>query len=84
MSPKTSANDWATRRRIEAERAEWTRIHGLACELCGNVPKTRGLEWDHDHKTSRHRGWLCHRCNRALPSWITADWLRKAADYLER
>jgi hypothetical protein len=24
------------------------------------------------------------RCNRALPSWVTADWLDKAAAYLRR
>ena len=29
------------------------------------------------------RGLLCHRCNRALAGWITPDWLRAAAEYLE-
>ena len=50
---------------------------------CGTVPKTRGLQWDHDHKTGKTRGWLCHRCNRNLPTWVDADWCRAAADYLE-
>jgi hypothetical protein len=25
---------------------------------------------------------LCHRCNRALPNWITVSWLLRAALYL--
>lgn len=39
---------------------------------------------DHDHKAMFVRGLLCVRCNRYLASWITADWLRRAADYLAR
>jgi hypothetical protein len=55
--------------------------HGV-CAICGNPPKTRRLDVDHDHKTGRVRGLLCHRCNRTLASWITDDWLRKALGYL--
>lgn len=44
----------------------------------------RRLDRDHDHKTGTPRGLLHPRCNRALPSWITSDWLRRAADYLDR
>jgi hypothetical protein len=80
---KTSANDWATRQRINADRAAHIEAHGPGCELCGTVPKSRDLQWDHDHRTGAHRGWLCWRCNRALPNWVTPDWLRRAADYLE-
>jgi hypothetical protein len=39
---------------------------------------------DHDHHGMFIRGLLCHRCNRALPAWMTADWLRAAAAYLEK
>jgi hypothetical protein len=57
-------------------------------EICG-ICKTAGsgrrrLDRDHDHKTGKPRGLLHPRCNRALPSWITSDWLRRAADYLDR
>lgn len=55
------------------------------CAICGRLPsEKRKLDMDHDHKEMFIRGLLCVRCNRALPSWMTAEWLRKAADYLER
>src|SRR5690348_4757006 len=52
------------------------------CAICGSPPKTRRLHVDHDHRTRRVRGLLCHRCNRALPTWVTTEWLYRAADYL--
>jgi hypothetical protein len=55
---------------------------GGVCGICGTTPKTRRLHVDHDHRTGAIRGLLCHRCNRALPVWITTDWLRKAYRYL--
>lgn len=59
------------------------RMFGSRCGICGAVAsERRRLDRDHDHKTGMPRGLLCARCNRALPSWITEDWLRRAADYL--
>lgn len=75
--------EWARRKRIDAERAVHVTNFGPACQICGTVPKTRGLQWDHDHRTGEHRGWLCHRCNRNLPNWIDAEWLLRAAAYLD-
>lgn len=56
---------------------------GGHCAICPNKPKTRRLHVDHDHQSLLIRGLLCHRCNRALPNWVTPTWLRRAADYLE-
>jgi Recombination endonuclease VII len=52
------------------------------CALCPATPKSRRLHVDHDHRTGLVRGLLCHRCNRALPNWITPVWLTGAAAYL--
>lgn len=58
---------------------------GGVCAICWRAPsERRRLDIDHDHLLMRYRGLLCARCNRALPSWMTPQWLRSAADYLER
>jgi hypothetical protein len=58
---------------------------GEKCGICGKPPKEgRRLHRDHDHKTGAPRGILCFRCNAALRTYITVDWLEKAADYLRR
>ena len=84
MSQPRTATDHGLRKEVAAMYLEHVKEHGPGCQICGNVPKTRRLDWDHDHRTGLTRGWLCHRCNRALPNWITPAWLRAAADYLER
>jgi hypothetical protein len=55
---------------------------GGGCAICGATPKTRRLHVDHEHRTGRVRGLLCHRCNRALPAWMTPTWLLRAFGYL--
>lgn len=59
---------------------------GEHCAICGRLPTAnRRLDRDHDHSGGgRPRGLLCTRCNRALPNWMTSDWLRTAAEYLDR
>lgn len=58
---------------------------GERCAICGRKRSARRrLDRDHCHKTGKPRGLLCARCNRALPSWVTADWLRNAANYLDK
>lgn len=37
-----------------------TRPRPTSCEICGGTKK---ICYDHDHKTSKFRGWLCSRCN---------------------
>ena len=66
------------------EYARLLEAQGGGCAICGAKPKTRRLHVDHDHKTGKVRGLLCHRCNRALPTWVTDEWLRRAYHYLAR
>lgn len=59
---------------------------GEFCAICGRTrsPGAKRLDRDHDHHTGKPRGLLCNWCNRALPSRMTPEWLRAAADYLEK
>lgn len=68
---------------LAAKYAELSEVRGEQCWICGATPKTRRLHIDHDHKTKAVRGLLCFRCNRGLPTYATAEWLRAAAEYLE-
>lgn len=55
------------------------------CGVCGRPPgPNRNLDRDHSHLDGSARGLLCHRCNRALASWVDVDWLMKAVAYLQR
>ena len=36
------------------------------CAICRRPPKTRRLHVEHDHKTKRVRGLVCHFCNRQI------------------
>jgi hypothetical protein len=63
----------------------WIAQFGERCGICGRPPgPKRRLDRDHDHRTGEPRGLLCHRCNRAMPDWVTVGWLRKAITYLLR
>jgi hypothetical protein len=73
---------------LDSIRPFYARILELQnghCALCPKEPSPkRRLDLDHDHRNMYVRGLLCHRCNRGLPSWMTPEWLRAAADYLEK
>ena len=69
--------------------AQWKKMEfdqkGL-CKICLRPPKLGGLplRTDHDHKSQRVRGLLCHRCNhRLLGRGLEDAWLhQQAALYL--
>lgn len=64
---------------------EWIARFGDRCGICGReATPVRRLDRDHDHRTGEPRGLLCHRCNRALPSFVTVEWLEAALRYLRR
>ena len=60
-------------------------MFGETCGICGRAPSGRRLHRDHEHVGAGHRrGLLCFRCNSALRTYMTLDWLRAAVAYLER
>ena len=72
---------------LDLEYAGYVQLNGGdRCAIClrERGPSARRLDRDHDHRTGTPRGLLCHRCNRTLPAWITSEWLRAAAAYLDR
>jgi len=52
---------------------------GGHCALC-NKPAT---VVDHDHKTGKVRGLLCHGCNRQIAAFDDTEWFGRARRYLE-
>jgi Recombination endonuclease VII len=67
----------------DLEYAAILAAQGGHCALCLSTPKSRRLHVDHNHATGEVRGLLCHRCNRALPTWVTRAWLWNAVLYLD-
>lgn len=59
--------------------------HNGLCDLCGtNTPRGKGA-WipDHDHKTGKIRGVICHNCNMGLGYFYDdPDRLELARKYL--
>lgn len=49
-------------KRLKKEMLAGRKKSGF-CEVCGMVGK---ICFDHDHKTGKFRGWICHRCNTIL------------------
>lgn len=72
---------------LEASYEHYVELNGGdRCAIClrERNEKDRRFDRDHCHRTGRPRGLLCHKCNRALASWVTPEWLRAAAEYMER
>jgi hypothetical protein len=74
----------ATQKALGEAYEVWEARYGDRCNICGREATTRRLHRDHEHGTGRPRGLLCFRCNSALRSYMTSEWLRAAAAYLER
>ena len=55
------------------------------CGICGQERGERNHALDHDHKTNKLRGILCHKCNVGLGYFADdINRLRSAIAYLER
>lgn len=63
---------------------------GEFCWICRQLPAkqrirvTRKYDRDHDHKTGKPRGLLCHKHNRMLKEWMTIQLVEAILLYLER
>lgn len=62
------------------EYEEMYREQGGVCKICEKPEKTRRLQIDHDHETSRVRGLLCTACNTSLGRFERH--LEKISEYL--
>jgi hypothetical protein len=49
---------------IKLRKGQTTPAPGTPCECCGDSTST--LNWDHDHETGEHRGWICSNCNTGI------------------
>lgn len=82
------------RSRLLAKKIASKIPHDHKCPICERTEeevKNRGGKksgaWccDHDHKTGKFRGWLCHDCNRAIGNLgDDANRLQRALEYLSR
>lgn len=56
------------------------------CQICGNLNNIgQKLFRDHDHKTMKDRGWLCHKCNTGIGGLCDSiEILEKAISYLKK
>jgi hypothetical protein len=53
------------------------------CAICGNNEGKASMPLDHDHKTGKIRGILCHWCNKGLGQFFdNPERLEQAAKYL--
>lgn len=54
------------------------------CECCGDLfVDEKSKHVDHDHKTGKFRGWLCHHCNVGIGLFSDSTRrLKSAIDYL--
>jgi len=68
---------------MKLRKGQTTPEAGTPCECCGDSTSTP-LHWDHDHETSKHRGWLCSNCNTGIGKLgDTLKGVQQAVDYLE-
>ena len=75
------------RRQCNISEAEFQQlVSSRTCDICfTNIDINDKLCIDHDHKTNKVRGTLCHRCNTALGLFLdNIDNLRQAVLYLEK
>jgi hypothetical protein len=69
---------------------QYEAMAAVGCAICGRPQGEAGgknniLHVDHNHKTGKIRGLLCHFCNRGLGCFRDdQEFLQKAIEYLKR
>lgn len=80
-----------TRKELKIEHGE--PPENYICPIClKNAEEVKGFggknlgPWvvDHNHKTKKFRGWLCHKCNRIFNDDCTPELLIRAMNYLQK
>lgn len=82
---KPQKRNWLlhTRYRLTPEQVDKMRAdQGGLCGICRRPMKRECI--DHDHKTRKVRGLLCHGCNIKLPSVENDEYRVAAIEYLEK
>ena len=69
---------------LEQYKQLMSEQHGQ-CAICSRTSGKRKLAVDHDHKSNKVRGLLCHTCNSALGLFYeNVSFLQNAISYLQR
>lgn len=67
----------------EAHYKELVASQDGKCAICCTEPESRQLHIDHDHKSGKVRGLLCHKCNNGIGLFSdSVQLLTSAVDYL--
>jgi len=65
------------------ERKKYEHLDTGLCHCCGR--KIKSLHFDHDHKTGKYRGFLCHFCNTGIGKLgDDIEGVTRALRYLEK
>lgn len=76
---------WKKYRLTVADFDYMLRKQGGYCAICQDVNYQRSLHVDHDHKTGKVRGLLCHRCNVGIALFKENPiFMRKAIRYITK
>lgn len=79
---------WNLRNNYGISLEEWEKLfqlQGSKCKICETeTPPSMGWHTDHNHKTGKVRGILCHLCNTGLGKFKEdIEVMKKAIGYLE-
>ena len=65
------------------ERKKYEHLNTGFCQCCGR--QSDSLHFDHDHKTGKYRGFLCHFCNTGIGKLgDDIEGVARALRYLEK